>query len=57
MIIERKEFQSRTELQTYLYQKAHRTMIGYDLKPGQKLQEVVDYEMKKGPIKSIIVLR
>jgi hypothetical protein len=57
MIIERKEFQSRTELQTYLNQKAYRSMIGYDLKPGQKLQEVVDYEMKKGPIKSIIVLR
>ena len=57
MIIERKEFQSRTELQTYLNQKAHRSMVGYDLKPGQKLQEVVDYEMKKGPIKSIIVLR
>ncbi len=57
MIIERKEFQSRTELQTYLNQKAYRLMAGYDLKPGQKLQEVIDYEMKKGPIKSIIVLR
>jgi hypothetical protein len=57
MIIERKEFQLRTELQTYLNQKAYRSIIGYDLKPGQKVQEVVDYEMKKGPIKSIIVLR
>jgi hypothetical protein len=57
MIIERKEFQTRTELQTYLNQKAYRLMAGYDLKPGQKLQEVVDYEMKKGPIKTIIVLR
>ena len=57
MIIERKEFQSRSELQSFLNSKASKSYAVYEIQPGQKIQEIVDFELKKGPIKAIVVLR
>ena len=57
MVIERKEFLNRNELQIYLNQKGFKNFVGYDLNSGQKLQEIIDHEKKKTGIKAIIVLR
>ena len=57
MIIERKEFQSRSELQSFLNHKASKSYAVYEIQPEQKIQEIVDFELKKGPIKAIVVLR
>lgn len=57
MIIERKEFQSRSELQSFLNSKVSKSYAVYEIQPGQKLQEIIDFELKKGSIKAIVVLR
>ena len=57
MIIERKEFQSRSEIQSFLNSKSAKSYAVYQIQPGQKIQEIIEFEVKKGPIKSIVVLR
>ena len=57
MIIERKEYTSKSDLQSFLNTKQSKTYAVYEVQPGQKLQEIVDHEAKKGPIKTLVVLR
>ncbi len=57
MIIERKEYTSKSELQSFLNTKKSSTYAVYEVHPGQKLQEIVDYESKKGIVKAIIILK
>lgn len=57
MIVERKEFTSKLDLQSFLNTKQSKTYAVYEVKSGQKLQEIVDYEAKKGSIKVIIIIK
>lgn len=57
MIIEKNEFSNKTDLLSFLNRKEFKKFTGYELKPNQKVQEIIDHENKKGPIKSIIFLR
>ena len=57
MIIERKEFTSKLDLQSFLNTKQSKTYAVYEVNSGQKLQEIVDYEAKKGSIKVIAIIR
>lgn len=57
MIIERKEYTSKSDLQSFLNTKQSKIYTVYEIQPGQKLQEIIDYEAKKGPIKAIVLLK
>jgi hypothetical protein len=57
MIIERKEYNSKSEFQSYLNNQQSKTYAVYEIQPGQRVQEIVDHELKKGPIKGVVILR
>ena len=57
MIVESKDVPSRSHLQQLIDKKAPQKITFYDPPNQQALNEIVDYEKKKGTIKAIIILR
>ena len=57
MIVESKDVPSRSHLQQLIDKKAPQKIKFYDPPNQQVLNEIVDYEKKKGTIKAIIILR
>lgn len=57
MIVESKALKTKTEIQEYVTAFSPKTVTAYRIANSQKVNEVIDYERKKGTIKAIIILR
>jgi hypothetical protein len=57
MIVESKTLKTKTEIQEYMSSYSPKTVTAYRLANSQKINEVIDYERKKGTIRAIIILR
>ena len=57
MIIHKKEYKTKNEIQKYLTFLNFKSITLYEPESVWQLNEVIDYERKKGTIKTIIFIR
>jgi hypothetical protein len=57
MIVESKTLKTKTEIQEYVSSYSPKTVTAYRVANSQNINEVIDYERKKGTIRAIIILR
>lgn len=57
MIIHKKEYKTKVNLQKYISLLNFKSITLYEPETTAQLNEVIDYERKKGTIKSIIIIR
>lgn len=57
MIVESKDLKTKSDIHEYVSSHSPKTITGYRVTNTQKLNEVIDYERRKGTIKAIVILR